>query len=125
MRVSVYTSAISSAPLTVLCLDWTSGSGSASASPSRPGWPDNGGAGIGVGRPNSLDGSVASTVCCEEGPVLTSPPPNLVRLGADPSSEPMVSGVDFLRLFGDEPDTTISPWPPWCGVEWPCPWPER
>lgn len=106
MRVSVYTSAISSAPLTVLCLDWASGSGSASSSPSRPGWP---GAGIGVGRPRSLDGSVASTACCDDGPVRTSPPPNLALLGADPSSDPMVSGVDFLRLFGDEPDTTISP----------------
>lgn len=124
MRVSVYTSATSSAPLTVLCLDWISGSFSGSASPSRPDWPGIGGAGIGVGRPKSLDGSVVS--CCEAMPVRTSPPSNLVLLGADPSSDPMVSGVDFLRLFGDEPDTTISPWPPpWCGVEFEWPWPDR
>lgn len=111
MRVSVYTSATSSAPLTVLCLELVSGSASGSGSPSRWGWPGMLGAGTGVGRPRSLDGSVVSAACFE-GAVCTSPPPNLALFGAAASSDSMVSGVDFLRLFGDEPDTTISLWPP-------------
>lgn len=58
MRVSVKTSATSSAPLTVLCLE------RASSSASRPGWIEGMvGGGIGVDKPwSTLDGSLGSSL---------------------------------------------------------------
>lgn len=80
-----------------------------------------GGGGTGVARPTNLDDSVAvSEAWCEEASaVCVSPELALFESGL--SADSMVSGVDLLRLEGEELETTMVFWPP-LEDECPCPW---
>lgn len=71
------------------------------------------GAGMGVGRPNSLDGSLASEVwgvgCCWPLSETSPPAERFGLLAAGSSPESTVSGVDLLRRGGGELGALVSP----------------
>lgn len=69
---------------------------------------------MGVGRPKSLEGSLASEVwgvgcCCWLASGFSAAPERFGLFGTGSSTESTVSGVDLLRRAGDEAAGAVWP----------------